>query len=141
MEINGKPVVNSKRKFSIEISARDVRLGNTKDPGGCAAARCLMRTVPGIKSARVHMSVTYLEFAEHWERLMTPDSLRSEILAFDRGARFYPGTYNLAPLSPAMQAKHGARQGGPDNPKRKKKKVASRPYHVTKGVRERGANK
>ena len=141
MEINGKPVINSKRRILIDISPRDVKKGATRDPGSCAAAQCLMRTVPNIKSARVHMRMTYIEFDDHWERLHTPTSLAREITAFDRGARFYPGSYNLRPLSPAERAKYDSpgRPGGADKTNRNKR---VRPYHVTEGVRGRsGANK
>jgi hypothetical protein len=141
MEINGKPVINSKRKIMIEISPRDIKKGMTRDPGSCAAAQCLMRTVPGIKGARVHVKMTYIEFDDHWERLRTPPSLSREIVAFDRGAPFYPGQYNIGPLSKGEQERYGkaaGQGGGQDKTNRNKRR---RPYHITEGIRERGANK
>src|SRR5882672_1451456 len=141
MEINGKPVRNSTRKILIEINARDVKRGQSRDPGSCAAAQCLLRTVPGIKSARVHIGRTYIEFDDHWERLQTPPSLKAEITAFDRGAPFYPGAYSLSPLSPAKRASFGKKQGSPPRKDAKPRKKIARPYHITEGVRERGANK
>ena len=81
-------MVNGKRKLVIDISERDVKKGQTRDPACCAAAQCLLRTVPGIIGARVHMTNTYIEYPDRWERLMTPMSLRKEIIAFDRGAAF-----------------------------------------------------
>jgi len=126
MEINGKPVINSKRRIRIEISPSDIKKGMARDPGSCAAAQCLLRSVAGIKGARVHVKMTYIEFADHWERLRTPVSLSREIIAFDRGAEFYPGQYNIGPLSPGERARYDKRR---------------RPYHITEGIRERGANK
>jgi hypothetical protein len=141
MEINGKPVTNSKRKIHIEITPRDVAKGMTRDPGTCAAAQCLMRTVPGLKGARVHIKMTYLEFDDHWERLQTPNALAREITAFDRGAAFYPGEYTLRPLSPAERARYGKAAGTGGGANKTNRNKRPRPYHVTEGIRERGANK
>jgi hypothetical protein len=141
MEINGKPVRNGTRKIMLDINDRDVKKGQTRDPGGCAAAQCLMRTVPDIVSARVHMKMTYLEFDDHWERLLTPGALRNEIVAFDRGAAFYPGTYGLRPLSPSERVKYGKKRSPGGRTLKPGRVKRARPYHVTEGVRERGANK
>lgn len=140
MQINGKVVVNSKRKIKLEISAIDVRKGRMKDPSTCAAAQCLLRTVPGILSARVHKKMTYIEFENRWERLLTPTALQHEIVAFDRGAAFYPGNYMLRPLSPAEQLRYDQKHNDKFNRPNKSKRI--RPYHITEGIRgKRGANK
>lgn len=136
MQINGLPVVDAKKRITITISEQDVAKGKSKDPASCAAARACKREVPKCTQARVHISRTYLKIKGRWMRYHTPVSLRSEIVAFDRGASFDPGTFVLAPLQPSKKAT-GRRQGS-SKPKRKGPK---RPYHHTVGVREFGANK
>jgi hypothetical protein len=141
MNINGKPVINSKRKIQVEISPRDVQKGMTRDPATCAAAQCLMRSVRGILGARVHVSMTYIEFAKHWERLSTPRSLSREIVAFDRGAPFFPGTYSFSPLCESERAKYDKPRKNGGGASKQNRGLRQRPYHITEGIRERGANK
>ena len=136
MQINGLPVFDGKKKIKIVVSSSDVRRGNTKDPAACAAARACLREVKGCARVRIHISRSYLQIGNKWLRFHTPQSLRGEIIAVDRGAKFEPGEYVLTPLQPSKKAT-GKAQGGPAKKKRGKK----RPYHRTIGVREWGANK
>ena len=139
MHISGLPVVDAKTPLIIRINKRDVKLGHTKDPGACAAARCLLRSVPKIQAARVHLSRSYIQIGNtHWVRYATPQSLRSEVVSFDRGGKFLPGAHALLPLTEG-QLPSGRRQGGKDRPKRRKGK--KRAYHVVTGVRFRKASR
>jgi hypothetical protein len=148
MWIDGIRVVNPTKKLQISISQRDCDRGQTKDPGACAAARALLREVPNAKQARVHLGRTYVLIDDGgkkvWERYQTPQSLRAEIIAFDRGGEFAPGEYTIPPLPPSVRAKFGKRQGTPhatDNIGSKKRKRIARPIHVTENVRAKGANR
>ena len=136
MQINGLPVVDAKQKVKITISSRDVTKGKTKDPAACAAAVACLREVKNCTQARVHIGRTYLKIGKRWVRFHTPQSLRGEIVAFDRGANFEPGDYVLTPMQPSHRAT-GKAQGG----NAKKKKGKKRPYHITVGVRHFGANR
>ena len=136
MKINGLPVVDGKRKIKIKVSEADVKRGNVKDPATCAAAKALLRRVRGCSQVRVHIARTYLKVGNTWLRFHTPQSLRSEIVAFDRGAPFQPGEYVLTPMRPSHRSS-GKRQGS----KPVKRRGKPRPYHRTIGVREWGANK
>jgi len=90
------------------------------------------------KAARVHMDRTYLLVDDRWIRYHTPEALKNELVAFDRGGQFIPGDFILKPLCPSHRMRiNGTRQGS--NKKTQRRKVAKRPYTVTKGVRERGA--
>ena len=135
MEISGKKVIDAKKPLELEITTSDVRLGNTKDPGGCAAALALKRQT-GVKAARVHVGRVYIETPDAWVRYITPASLRAEIIAFDRGGSFEAGEYHLSPCPPT--AKLGAHYGGDYNHKQKKSKkpkIARIKHHITTGVR------
>jgi hypothetical protein len=144
--IGGKPVMDAKRGITLHISAADTKAGANKNPGACAAALAAMKGIPNCTAARVHLGRAYIfdEKKKHWLRFKTPEALRSEIIAFDRGGQFEPGDYMLKPLAPSDLI-----------PKKKKTFVSSdvnrsngttktknpRKLHVVKGVRERGANR
>jgi hypothetical protein len=137
-------VLNASRKIVVRISARDIRTGKNKDPGSCAAARALIREVPNCVAARVHLGRTYLQREDKtWLRYRTPEALRTEIIAFDRGGRFEPGEYELRPLSPADRGRRHVKKAAAtaqEDPRHKANKTP-RKLHVAKGVRKRGANR
>jgi hypothetical protein len=141
--IAGKPVLAAEKRIMLDIVQQDISQGKSKDPGACAAARCILRQFANAISARVHLGRTYIEFKDFWLRLKTPDSLRSEIIAFDRGGAFEPGHHELAPLCPSERKKYtGRRQGSneEDVKKKRKRKHIARAYRIP-NVRARGANR
>lgn len=149
MQINGKKVVDASGPLKITITPRDAALGKTKDPGGCAAARAIIRGYKdeGAKAARVHIGRTYIEYVDKWVRYKTPDALRTEIVSFDRGTqpKFMAGEYKLLRMSPCdrLEAKR-PKVGGPKETRHKphiaRRKIA-RITHQIEGVRARGANR
>lgn len=135
MKIDGMKVVDAKRKLKLEISNDDVKQGKTKEPGTCAAAKACLRQVKDIKAVRVHLSRVYMKIedkqGEKWVRYLTPDPLRNEIIAFDRGGTFEPGQYTLNWVQPSTQfgvkkkrydtskgPRHGVKQGKRSKPHR-----------------------
>jgi hypothetical protein len=144
MEINGKPVLNAKKPHKIEIKQVDITKASPKDPGACAAARAILREGTCL-AARVHLDRTYIEHEKHWTRFRTPESLRNEIIAIDRGGAFYPGTHELKVLSKSAQEalEKGRRQGTTkgDDKRDSRRKIQVRPRHTIEGVRSKGANK
>jgi hypothetical protein len=130
LEIKGIPVIDSKKPVTIEITSRDIENGDAKDPGNCAMARACKRARHAT-AAKVHLTRTYLKVDGKWLRFRTPDSLRAEIIAFDRGGKFAPGEYTLALMPPAL--KLGARKKDP-RPTRKRGKKR-RAYHAVANVR------
>jgi hypothetical protein len=154
MQINGKKVVDATRKARIVITDRDITEGDNKNPSGCAAARAAKRTLPHCISARVHIGRIYIEQEKRWLRYFTPDSLRSEIIAFDRGGRFQPGEYVLKTpgRSETEEARREYRERGgsaasrnkPGHSKTKsprKVRVAMIKRHSVTGIRPKGAVK
>ncbi len=135
MKINGLPVVDATKPLPLYIGKNDVRLGATKDPASCAAARALCRK-KGIQQARVHIGRTYVLVGKKWIRYLTPDSLRAEIVSFDRGGSLVGGFFRLAAM--ARSKRTGKRQGTARTGGRGKKRAK---YHITTGVRQWGANR
>lgn len=145
MEINGKRVVDATKPIAIHITKRDTADGANKDPAACAAARAVKRDVPECVNARVHIGRVYVETPKQWVRYNTPDALRTEIIAFDRGGSFAPGEYKLQ--VPEKRAKPDARSGRPSgtrtNPSKKRRTVlvAKVKRHEVSGIRPKGANR
>jgi hypothetical protein len=142
VKINGKQVIDATKSIWITISPMDCRRGQTKDPGACAAARAAVREVPNCIHARIHVGRVYIEKDECWIRYLTSQSLRTEIVSFDRGAKFYPGKHRLIPPTGDSKLrlrrkpeKRGARKPRPNHLRR------PRPIHVAEGVRKYGANR
>lgn len=138
MKINGLKVVDATKPLPIKITDNDVENGNTKDPGGCAAALACMRK-PTCTEARVHIGRTYLKEGGRWVRYKTPAALRSEIISFDRGADFQPDTYVLVPMSKSGrlgQYTHVSKNKKKNPLAKKRAKI-----HVVRGVRAHGANR
>jgi hypothetical protein len=149
MEINGKRVVDATKPLRISISREDAAKGRTKDPAKCAAARAILRVIPTAKGARVHLGRTYIETDKEWMRYITPASLKTEIVSFDRGggAEYTEGDYTL--YAPSKANRIGARPNRPLGPAasrnaasaRNKRKKIARKIHQIEGVRAHGANK
>ena len=136
-KINGLPIVDAKKRIKIAITKRDCKLGKTKDPGACAAARAILRQTH-CKQARVHLSRTYVQMGKKWVRYHTPHSIRSEVISFDRGAKFSPGVYTLSPMSPTNKLGSYTHKSKHKNKRTGKKRA---PYHTVHGVRTFCANR
>lgn len=147
--INKIPVIDARKPANITIRPLDVKRGNAKDPGACAAARACLHDMNAI-AARVHVGRTYVELPtklarrygarvspKHegtvWVRFRTPPALRTEIVSFDRAKQFDPGEYILPPPQPSHRAR-GKAYGGKKVVKRGSYKRPS-PRHVLGGVR------
>lgn len=150
MEINGKRVVDAKRPAFIKITPRDVKEGDNKNPSSCAAAKAAKHSIPECISARVHIGRVYIEQEKQWIRYDTPDALRTEIIAFDKGGSFQPGEYKLRAPSPASTVEGRARAAdktralrakSPQHPRKLRVKIAKIKRHAVTGIRPRGANR
>lgn len=151
MEINGKKVVDATKRAKIHITQRDATDGANKNPSSCAAARAAKRDIPECISARVHIGRVYIETPKKWIRFQTPKSLRTEIIAFDRGGSFQPGDYELTPPSPAQteEAKRKYSRGETNRNKLgniptkspRKTLIAKVKRHEVTGIRPKGATR
>jgi hypothetical protein len=127
--IDGLRVVDAKSARKIHVTGRDITKYGVRDPESCAIAHACSRML-NVTKARVHLTRTLLKIKNKWVRYATPARIRTEIIAFDRGGTFTPGTYTLPPV-PRPTTRHRA-----TGPKLKKGKKP-RAYHLTVGVRER----
>lgn len=142
LQIDGLPIIDAKRPLTLTITETDIAKANTKAPNGCAVARACARQLH-VKEARVHLGRIYLRTNDsNWVRYQTPNRLRSEIIAFDRGGRFAAGDYHMRQIAPSQRA-NGKRQGGNmDAAKDATRRKATRktpnkraPYHLVTDVR------
>src|SRR5258705_10762967 len=125
LKIDGMPVHDSKACVEIEIIRQDINSGKSKEPSSCAAGRACLRQVPKCTSVRVYKSRTYLKLGTKWFRYHTPESMRLEIVAFDRGTNFLPGVYVLSPMQPSHRGS-GKSQSKSKAPSGKKSKLKKR---------------
>ena len=135
MKINGTIVKDADKPVSFTVTKTDVKGGASKKATSCAAARALCREGHA-EEARVHASRAYIKKGGKWLRFGVPPAMRNEIIAFDRGGEFAPGTYTLAPLHPAARLdaptpKRYAETGKKPSAGRRTKRV----YHVVSGIR------
>lgn len=132
-ELDGKPVFNAKRPITLTINKNDVAKANPKEPMDCAVARACRRELHA-KEVKVHLGRVYIRQNEgNWLRYLTPKAMRQEIITFDRGGAFEPGTFQLAAPQPSKQT--GKRQSKSNKraaPGSTKKRMAP---HVVTNVR------
>lgn len=142
MRINGKKVVDATKSLRISISKQDAKNGKTKDPAKCAAARAIVRILIDAKSARVHLGRTYIELEDKWVRYKTPNSLKTEIVSFDRGTapEYSEGEYTLSLISPSDKFGKRPKPTGKTSGKKRRPYIA-RVHHQIEGVRRHGANR
>jgi hypothetical protein len=140
MTIGGLPVKYATKPIDLHITKRDCDKGQNKEPASCAAALACKREVDGCTDARVHLSVIYLKVGNKWLKYRTPQSIRSEVISFDRGAYFAPGEYRLMPFSESSRAREGRAHtlGAPKHGRPGHHRVK---HHTVSGVRPKGANR
>lgn len=149
-KIGSKPVEEAKSPLHISITAEDVKKGSRKAPDACAAALACKK-LPGVVNARVHSSRVYIETPKKWVVYHTPVNLTKEIVAFDRGGKFYPGEFNLAapPPSDTVEKRRAYRVNrkvllarkeryeGKTDPELITKRKNPRKLRITQGIRNR----
>lgn len=106
--IDGIPVVNALESIKITITKRDIGEARRKKAAYCVAAKACKDKL-ACTDARVYLSRTYLRFNGEWRRYMTPKTLRTELIAFDRGGAFQVGTFEFMPVAPSKRS--GKQQG------------------------------
>jgi len=148
MKIGGLPVVDAKKSLHITITPADIKKGNPKDPGACAAAQACIRQVDHCVEARVHLARTYLKMEnastgrQWWVRHYTPVSLAREAVVHDRDGKFEPGNYHLPPVQGTARFGVKRKRYEKSNGHRKGGKQGRRSIpHITGNVRSHGANK
>ena len=132
--LDGLPIVDAKNGLEIEVLASDIKSSRSKAPDKCAFAVACMRALKA-KEVRVHLGRTYVRHNGKWVRYMTPARLQKEIVAFDRGGSFEPGSYKLYAPQPTKKL-NGKKQSPGDRAKKKNKSPGKGGYHLTANVRD-----
>lgn len=110
LQINGLPVIDAKRPLTLTVRKSDIARAaeSTQEPARCAVARACYRELH-VLEARIHLARCYLRTNDHnWVRYQTPNAMRAEIVAFDRGGEFMPGEFTLSPLPASAKKRRGA---------------------------------
>ena len=106
-EIDGHKIQDAKQSIILQILAKDVKSATLKNPSSCVIARTCKRQLHA--EARIHLSRIYIRKGRGpWVRYIVPKALRSEIIAFDRGGKIIPGTFEITP--PVGMQKLGAKK-------------------------------
>jgi hypothetical protein len=139
MKLLGIEVRDATKPVLLRIRPADTKTGK-KDPEACAAAKAAKR-LRGVLEARIYRTRSYLLHrnskgpGKHWKRYITPASIRTEIVSFDRGAEFDPGDYRLRPIG--NSGKLGSYKKHKETGTGKKHGRRSLP-HIVRGIREQG---
>jgi len=100
--IDGLPVIDATHPLTIHVSRQDIRGSDPKRPDACAVARACKRELHCM-DVRVHLSRIYIRANKtNWQRYIVPNSMRDEIVAFDRGGTFEPGAFVINPAYPSI---------------------------------------
>lgn len=131
-QINGLPIIDAKHSVNLIITANDVAKADLKDPADCVVARACRREL-NAKEVRVHLGRVYVRTTpDKWTRYITPRSMRTEIIAFDRGGAFSKGEYHLS--TPSIKST-GKQQGSKTKQLGKKNQKKRRSPHIVTDVR------
>jgi hypothetical protein len=130
-----RTVSDARVPLEITVEPRDRRRGKLKSPADCAMAQACKRQ-EGADGALVRLSSAFIIDGTHATRYNVPESVRREIVSFDRHGDFQPGRYRLAAVPP------GERLGADKRQKPRGKATGTRPRtepkvwrHITVGVR------
>ena len=108
-------------------------------PNACAIAVAAIHRIKGCTAAQIHRRTAYLNINGKWKRYAIPDALWAEIIAFDRGGKFWAGEHDLTapplhdliPKKKRSPSRSSSSSGGGSNRR-------PRPRHVVPGLRETG---
>ena len=103
----GLPVVDAKDDIVLNVSKHDVQISKKKDPAHCAAAEAGKRELKC--EVKVYLSRMYVKTGKQWVRYVTPSNVSREIVSFDRGNQFEPGSYVFKAAS--ISQRLGAHKG------------------------------
>ena len=108
--INGRQCIDATKSITLNITNNDCTLASRKDHANCVISRACMKSTGS--DALVYVSRVYIkqDYQDVWVRYIVRNSLRTQVVAFDQGGDFSPGTYVLD--APPLTKKLGSRGGG-----------------------------
>ena len=128
-------VVDATRDLVIDVTSADVRKGRRAKADCCAAAVAIMREEK-VKAVRVHRARVYVDYGDKIVRYITPNSLRTDLVAFDLYGKFATGQHILQKVPESQRIGIYRGSNTSSRPRRKR-----RPQHTLFGVREKASNK
>lgn len=133
-------VRDADKNVIIEVTKADVSASARRAHEGCAMAVACKRKLK-VDGVIISRSIAYVVKGKKALRYFVPASVAREVVAFDRGASFEPGSYVLR--RPDKSSRLGHMKGGHnrDNEGRKKHNPEDGPRHVTQNVRTSLAEK
>ena len=125
MKIGNNKVVDAENDLILVILNKDIKKATKKNNRGCVVAKACNRQEN--VEALIHLTRVYLRNGGPWTRYVLPGSLRGELIAFDRGGKFIPGTYVLK--APTEASKLGNHRG--KSTEKKSGIIRAKPTYVT----------
>ena len=97
-----KSAYDSASPIEVSVNKRDCDEAKRLNPAECALAKAARRELKA-DGAVIGISSSYVIKGDKAIRFATPESVRREIVSFDRHQDFARGTYHLPPKSPAVR--------------------------------------
>jgi hypothetical protein len=127
-----KKVTDATEPADIEVLLADAKPKGVKHHEACAMAVACKRKF-NLDGVVISRSTAYLVKGNKARRFKLPPATAKEIVSFDRGGGFAPGTYRLSAVG--NWAKLG-RQQGSDKSKRRDSDGSKKKFrHITTGIR------
>lgn len=120
-------VADGTKHVTVSVTSKDCSSAKERSFNRCAMAKACERQLH-LDGAVIRPGVAYLVKGNLAVRYLVPDSVRTEIVSFDRHGDFRPGDYTLSPICKSN------RIGAP----RATKKEIRLGRHSGNGVRPRG---
>lgn len=110
-----KRVVNAKQDLTLEITKRDTQKGKTKNHNGCVIAEACKSQLD-FDDAIIARRTAFLIRNNVATRFSIPEHVTREIISFDRGGAFAPGSYDLRVPKKVKPREAGARRPNVERP-------------------------
>lgn len=123
--------VDADKPIEVSVGAKDCKNATKQSPSDCALARAAKRELHA-DAVIIGMSSSYVIKDNVAVRFSTPESVRREIVSFDRHQDFAPGDYYLTPKPPTAKLGSGSYRTTKNHGKNKK---AKRKIHQSARVR------
>ena len=125
-------VKDSKTVLKIEVTSQDDRTSRKGEHKDCALAVACKRKL-NIDGVIISRKIAYLIKGKKAVRFEVPNSISREIVSFDRGGGFAPGTYQLSRPSKCKLISTGERSRTGPHKTKSGRKIKFR--HVTSKIR------
>ena len=121
------------KKTVIEVTTKDAASKAVRDYGHCVMAVACKRQLK-LDGVIISRAIAYMIKGTQATRYTLPPSVSREIVSFDRGATFEPGTYELAAICKSKRL--GSQRGRHLDPGRERTGKNVRSRHVTTNIRQ-----